>query len=95
MNIFGANWKTSVSGICAGITSLLAALATISLTPEAQAVITFLSPPQKVKVAIGSAIAALAFKFWNSLMQKDKNVTGGSVPQTIEATQRAEKITTV
>lgn len=82
--LLGANWKTAVSGIGAGITSLLSVLATISLTPEAQAVIGFLSESQKVKVAIGSAIAALAFKFWNSLMQKDKNVTGGTTQQTAD-----------
>ena len=83
-NIVGANWKTAVSGIGAGISSLLAVLATISLTPEAQAVIGFLSESQKVKVAIGGAIAALAFRFWNSFAQKSKEVTGGSVQQTME-----------
>ena len=84
------NWKTAVSGIGAAITALLASLATISLTPEAQGVIAFLNPDQKKYVAIGGACAALAFKFWNSLVQKDKNVTGGSVAQTPEAETRLE-----
>ncbi len=76
-----ANWHTTWSGIGAGTTSLLAALSTISVTQEGQALIAFLSPETKIKVAIGSACAACAFRFWNSVMQKDRNVTGGSVQQ--------------
>jgi hypothetical protein len=80
--LLGANWRTTVSGIGTAISSFLAVLATISLTPEAQSVIAFLNDSQKKQVAIGSAIAALAFRFWNSLVQKDKNVTGGTTQQT-------------
>jgi hypothetical protein len=82
--LLGANWRTTVSGIGAGISSLLAVLATLSLTPEAQSVIAFLNDGQKKTVAIGSAIAALVFRFWNSLVQKDKSVTGGTTQQTAD-----------
>ena len=80
--LLGANWRTTISGVGAGISSLLAVLATLSLTPEAQSVIAFLNDGQKKTVAIGSAIAALVFRFWNSLVQKDKGVTGGTTQQT-------------
>lgn len=80
--LLGANWRTTVSGIGTAITTFLFALSTISLTPEAQTVIGFLSPEQKKTVAIGSALAALAFRFWNSVVQKDRNVTGGTTQQT-------------
>ncbi len=79
--LFGANIQTSLSGIAAGITGFLSIVSTLSLTAEGQAVISFLSPEAKAKVAIGSAAAALAFRFWSSFAQKDRNVTGGTIQQ--------------
>ncbi len=76
-----ANWQTSLSGVAAGITGFLSIISTLSLTTEGQAVIAFLSPEAKAKVAIGSAAAALAFRFWSSFAQKDRNVTGGTIQQ--------------
>ena len=93
--LLGANWRTTVSGIGAGISSLLAVLSTISLTPEGQAVVGFLSPSQKTTVAVGSAVAALAFKFWNSLVQKDRNVTGGTTQQTSDGARARDTSTSV
>jgi hypothetical protein len=40
-------------------------------------------PSWKQKILVISAIAAFALKVWNSIQQKSKEVTGGSVQQTL------------
>lgn len=78
-NLFGPNWKTTVSGIAAAIFAGLTALAglpyelgNVGIPPE------WKSPIFKYGLA-----ATIVLKFWNSIAQKDRNVTGGSVQQTL------------
>lgn len=77
MNI--ANWKTSLSGIGAAIFSLLTILA--ALPYETGGIAEIFPPDYKPKILVLSAIAAFALKVWNSMQQKDKDVTGGTVQQ--------------
>jgi hypothetical protein len=87
--LFGPNWQTLISGIGAAIFSLLTVLSALPYTiGEAASII----PPEwKGKVFGLCAISTAILKTWNSIQQKDKNVTGGSVPQTIEAAERIEE----
>lgn len=77
-----ANWKTSVSGIGAAIFSLLSILA--ALPYETGGIANLFPVEWKPKILQISIIAALILKIWNSTSQKDKNVTGGSVAQTLD-----------
>jgi hypothetical protein len=80
--IFGANWKTSVSGIGSAIFGLLTMLA--ALPYDLGNVATIISPEWKGKIVTVGIIATLALRVWNSLQQKDKNTTGGTVQQTAD-----------
>ena len=76
-----ANWKTTVSGIGAALFSALTLLAAL---PYQFGDISAVFPPEwKGKIVTASAIAAFALKVWNSVAQKDRNVTGGNVQQTL------------
>ena len=81
-NILGANWKTTVSGVGTAIFTLLTVLA--ALPYELGDIATIFPPQWKAKIAIAGAIAALILKVWNSVVQKDRNVTGGDVQQTLD-----------
>lgn len=83
-NVLGANWKTSVSGIGSAIFALLTAVAALPYTLGDVA--TIIPPEYKAKVFTISAIATVALRFWNSVQQKDKSVTGGTVQQTTNFT---------
>jgi hypothetical protein len=78
---FGANWKTTLSGIGSAIFGLLTALA--ALPYQLGDVATIIPAEYKAKIFLWSAIATVGLRIWNSLQQKDKNVTGGSVQQTV------------
>ena len=87
VKLFGPNWKTLVSG--AG-TAIFGALTTLASLPYTLGDIATIIPPEwKPIVFKYSLIATVILKFWNSLAQKSKNVTGGTVPQTWEAESRA------
>jgi hypothetical protein len=79
--ILGANWQTTVSGIGTAIFSILTGLAALPYTMGDLA--TIIPPEYKAKVFFWSAIATAVLKVWNSIQQKSKNVTGGSVQQTV------------
>lgn len=66
------------------IFSALTALAALPYTLGDIA--TIIPPEYKAKVFLYSAIAAAALKVWNSVQQKDKSVTGGTVQQTVNFT---------
>lgn len=76
-----ANWRTTVSGIGAAIFGFLTILA--ALPYELGAVANIFPPQWKVRIALYGAIAAAILKVWNSIAQKDKKVTGGTVQQTV------------
>lgn len=79
MNIIGANWKTTVSGIGAAIFALVSVLATLPY--ELGDAGNIFPPAYKAKIAVVGAIAALMLRVWNSFVQKDRNVTGGTIQQ--------------
>ena len=75
-----ANWKTTISGIGAAIFSLLSILAAL---PYENGVLANIFPVEwKPRILQISIVAALILKIWNSMVQKDKNVTGGTTQQT-------------
>lgn len=84
MTIFGANWRTTVSGIGTAIFSALTALAALPYTLGEAA--TIIPPDYKAKVFTVSLFATVALRVWNSVAQKDKSVTGGTVQQTVNFT---------
>ena len=84
MTILGANWKTTVSGIGAMIFAALTALAGLPYTLGDVA--TIIPPEYKAKVFTASLIATAILKVWNSIVQKDRNVVGGTVQQTVNGT---------
>lgn len=81
MKIFGANWQTTVSGIGTAIFSILTLLA--ALPYETGGIANLFPVEWKPTVLAWSAIAAVILKIWNAIKQKDKNVTGGIVQQTV------------
>lgn len=91
--LFGPNWKTSITAIG---TAVFAALTWISgVSYETSPLALIISPQYKPTIQYIAGIATVALWVWNGLSQKDKNVTGGSVPQTPEAVTRAEPIVEV
>ncbi len=86
--ILGANWKTTVSGVGTAIFSLLTILAAL---PDQLGDIAQIIPPDlKSKVVTVGLIATFALRVWNAYVQKDKNVTGGTVQQTTEGKPAAD-----
>lgn len=79
MNI-PANWKTLVSGIGAGFFFVLTILA--GLPYETGGLAEIFPIDWKPTILTISIIATFCLKVWNSVVQKDKNVTGGTVQQT-------------
>lgn len=77
---FGANWKTSISGIGSAVFGLLTLLA--ALPYQLGDIATIIPPEYKAKIFLYGAAATSALRIWNSLQQKDKSVTGGVVQQT-------------
>jgi hypothetical protein len=76
-----ANWKTTFSGIGAAIFGLLTIMA--ALPAQVGDLSTII--PEKYKSALITIglIGGTGLKIWNSVAQKSKEVTGGSVQQTI------------
>lgn len=78
--ILGANIRTSLTGIGAALFSILTVVAAL---PYEQGGLADIFPPTwKSKIMIAAAISAFALKVWNSILMKDKDVTGGTTQQT-------------
>jgi hypothetical protein len=77
----GANWKTTVSSIGAVFFSALTFLSTVSYDQGPIAMVI----PMKYKPYVGAiaGVAALILWIYNGVRQKDKDVTGGVVQQTV------------
>src|ERR1022692_1909878 len=81
MNLIGPNWKTTLSGIGVALFALLNALA---LAPTELGDFGMIIPPTwKAKILCVSLGAAFIMRVLNAMHQKDKNVTGGNVQQTL------------
>lgn len=81
MKLIGANWQTTLSAIGTAMAAALTFLSGISydLGPISM-IIPIEYKPLIVKVA---GIATLILWIWNGIAQKSKNVTGGTVQQTV------------
>lgn len=79
MNLMGANWQTTVSGIGSALFGFLTIMA--ALPYELGNVALLIPPEYKAKVVLLGSIATVILRVWNSIKQKDKNVTGGNVQQ--------------
>ncbi len=77
--LFGANYKTSLTGIFTAIFSGLTALAALPYTIGDLGNI--IAPEYKAKIFSLSLIATVVLRIWNSVLQKDKEVRGGVVDQ--------------
>ena len=82
--IIGANWKTTLSGIGNTIASILLVISLIPYTLPTE-LSDILSPTAKRNLLIVGLIAKTVLGIWNSIQQKDKTVTGGTVhrPQVV------------
>ena len=80
--LIGANWKTTVSGIGSALFGLLTMLA--ALPYDLGNIATVIPPDWKSKIVTVGVVATLGLRVWNSLQQKDKNVTGGTTQQTAD-----------
>jgi hypothetical protein len=85
--MFGANWRSSTSGIITVV-----AVTTAFVIHGDQSLVSFL-PDEIEEYIIGIAkLVAIVSGVIFALTVKDSRVTGGSVPQTVEAEKRAGKI---
>jgi hypothetical protein len=79
--IAGANWRTTLTG--AG-TAIMAGLTMVAALPNSLGDMAEIIPPaykpDVIKVSLG---AAVLLHIGNSLFQKDKSVTGGSIAQDV------------
>jgi len=85
--LFGPNWRTSTSGIVTVI-----AVTTAFVIHGDNSLVAFL--PDKVEefiIGLSKLIAVVSGVIF-ALTVKDSHVTGGDVPQTVEAKKRAQKI---
>ena len=80
--LFGANWKTTVSGIGSAIFGLLTMLA--ALPYDLGSIASIIPPEWKPTLLKVGIIATLLLRVWNSMQQKDKSVTGGTTQQTAD-----------
>jgi hypothetical protein len=74
VKIFGANWQTSVSGL------IVIAAGVIYATPD---LIAFLPDSFEPTIKGVAGLIAAVSAAWFAIKAKDKNVTGGSVQQTL------------
>jgi len=85
--LFGPNWRTSTSGIVTVV-----AVTTAFVIHGDNSLVAFL--PDKVEefiVGLSKLIAVVSGVIF-ALTVKDSHVTGGDVPQTVEAKKRVQKI---
>ena len=79
--LLGANWKTSVTGIGTAIFAGLTFLSGLSYDVGPIALVIPAKYKSTVTWIAGAATAILWC--WNSIAQKSKEVTGGSIQQTL------------
>ncbi len=77
--LFGANWRTTISGIGTALFSSLTVLA--ALPYDMGDIANIFDPTWKRRITITAAVAAFALKWWNAVVQKDRTVTGGALQQ--------------
>jgi len=85
--LFGPNWRTSTSGIVTVI-----AVTTAFVIHGDNSLVAFL--PDKIEefiIGLSKLIAVVSGVIF-ALTVKDSHVTGGDVPQTVEAKKRVQKI---
>ena len=85
--LFGPNWRTSTSGVVTVI-----AVTTAFVIHGDNSIVAFL--PDKIEefiVGLSKLIAVVSGVIF-ALTVKDSHVTGGDVPQTVEAKKRVQKI---
>ena len=85
--LFGPNWRTSTSGVVTVI-----AVTTAFVIHGDNSLVAFL--PDKVEefiIGLSRLIAVVSAVIF-ALTVKDSHVTGGDVPQTVEAKKRVQKI---
>jgi hypothetical protein len=75
---FGANWRTTVTGIGTAVFSALTVLAALPYTLGEVA--TVIPSEWKEKVVVISATAAFILKVWNAMASKDARVGGTGAP---------------
>lgn len=84
--IFGPNWRTLLSGVAFAATSALATLAALPYTMGDVA--TMIPPEWKAPLFKWSGIAAVVLKIINSMVAKDKLVSGnGTVTEPTKVAQ--------
>jgi hypothetical protein len=91
--ILGANWKTTVSGIGS---ALFAALTVLAALPDELGDISMIFPPEyKHYIVVAGLIGTTGLRIWSSLVQKDRNVTGGNTAQTLDGSVAAKGTATL
>ena len=78
--VFGANYKTMLTGIGSTLSSVLVFISLIPYTLPTE-LSTIMSPALKPNVLLIAVVAKLVLGFWNSVVQKDKDVHGGTIIQ--------------
>ena len=81
--IFGANWRSSTSGV----TTVIAITTAIAIQSD-PSLVAFLPDVAEVYIIGISKLVAVVSGIVFALTVKDASVTGGSVAQTIEAEKR-------
>jgi hypothetical protein len=85
--LFGPSWRSSTSGVITVV-----AVTTALVINGDHTLVAFL-PDKLEEYIVGiSKIVAIVSGVIFALSVKDNRVTGGSIPQTVEAEHRAEKI---
>src|SRR4051812_37903879 len=86
-NILGANWKTTITGMGAWLSSIMTTLAALPYDKTTMQLV----PPEWQPFVIKSGIVCtVILGIMNSHFQKSKNVTGGRVIQTPEGEVQAK-----
>lgn len=85
--LFGPNWRTSTSGVITVI-----AVVTAFTIHSDNSLVAFLPDKLEEYILGFSKLIAIVSGVIFALTVKDSHVTGGNVPQTVEAKSRVQKI---
>ncbi len=77
-----ANWKTTLTGSSAALMAALTFVAALSYDLGPLAMV--LPPEWKPIVVKLAGIATVILWIWNSVQQKDRDVTGGTIQQDVD-----------
>lgn len=78
--LFGANYKTSLTGLASTLSSLLVYISLIPYTLPTE-LSNVMSPEVKKNVFVCALVSKLIAGAWNAVSQKDKDVHGGTIIQ--------------